>query len=258
MSENVRQYTAAFLLLFLFLLMIPTVSYGAEGASPEGSGASSSPASYVFPAGTSVESLTEQLAPQGAGHILKVLKPDGGIRGSGAIETGDLVEVLDETGQVLSCVAASVESSSSSPSSSQSGSSFSLWNMDEDGLAVFDAGTTVESLQDKLDVENGAGCQLKVKSRAGRICGSGYLCTGDTLSILDSGGKTLESTKTVVPGDLTRCGVPTPEACSLLYSHLTRRSELTGDLLDAADLNRDGAVDTSDLLLLKKAARDFD
>lgn len=273
MSETVKQYAAVFLLLFLFLLVMPAVSHGAESKTAAGAGTVEDsggvspgqvPPSYSFPAGTTVEALTQQLAPQGPDEVLRVLKPDGSIRASGLIETGDTVEVLDGSGRVLSCVIAQVEAGSGSSSSQSSGSSqqdpssVSLGQPEGNGYTVFSPGTTVEALQDELDAGGAQGCRLKVKSHAGRIRGSGNICTGDALSVLGEDGNVIFTTKAVVPGDLTRCGVPTDEACDLLYSHLIRRSELTGDLLDAADMNRDGAVDPSDLLLLKKAAAEFD
>lgn len=277
MSETVKQYAATFLLLLLFLLIVPAVSHGAESDAASGAGTvedsgggvspGQSPPSYSFPAGTTVEALAQQLAPQGPDEVLRVLKPDGSIRASGLIETGDTVEVLDESGQVLSCVIAQVETgsgSSSSQNSSQSSTapqtppSVSLGQPEGNGYTVFSPGTTVEALQDELDAGGAQDCRLKVKSHAGRIRGSGNICTGDALSVLDEDGNVISATKAVVPGDVTRCGVPTDEACDLLYSHLIRRSELTGDLLDAADMDRDGTVDPSDLLLLKKAAAEFD
>ena len=256
MSKTVRKHAAFFLLLLGFLLVIPAVSYGAESgglsassAVKDSGSASSSIPFYSFPAGTTVEALTQQLAPQGKDEILWVLKPDGSVRPGGPIETGDVVEVVDRTGQLLSRVIAQVEGGAAS--------SPSPWLSGGDGYTVFAPGTTVEALQDELTAAGADGCRLKVKSHSGRIRGSGDICTGDTLTVLDADGNTLSSTTAVVPGDLTRCGLPTNEACDLLYAHLIRRSTLSGDLLNAADLNRDGAVDTSDLLLLKKAVKEL-
>lgn len=265
MVEMIKKYATAFLPLLAVLLILPAVSYGAEsglsaGASgvKDSGGASSSPPSYSFPAGTTVESLTQQLAPQGQDAVLWVLKPDGNARSSGLIETGDRIEVLDQTGQVLSCVTALVEGSEETSSSSVSSSASSSSLPSQDGAeTVFSPGTTVEFLQDELTADESDGARLKVKSHAGRIRGSGDICTGDTLSVLDADGNVLSTTKAIVPGDLTRCGLPTSGACDMLYAHLIRHSELTGDLLEAADLNRDGTVDTSDLLQLKKAVQNF-
>lgn len=258
MSETVRKHAAFFLLLFAVLLIVPSVSYGAEsGGLPASSavkdsgGAPSSVPFYSFPAGTTVEALTQQLAPQGKDEVLWVLKPDGSVRAGGPIETGDVVEVLDRTGQLLSRVIAQVAGGAASSSAA------SPWPSEENGWTVFAPGTTVETLQEELSAAGADGCRLKVKSHSGRIRGSGDICTGDTLTVQDAGGNALSSTTAVVPGDLTRCGLPTNEACDLLYAHLIRRSELSGDLLNAADLNRDGAVDTSDLLLLKKAVKEL-
>ncbi len=256
MSEKVKRYGTTLCLLFLFLLVVPAVCHGAgDGSSGDGAAKDSDAgSSYLFPAGTTVESLQEELAPQGPDRILRVLKPDGSIRESGPIETGDRVEVLDETGQMLSCVTARVEESSRPSSGAASSPPVSLGQPEDNGTSVFSPGTTVESLQEELAACGFGDCTLKVKSHAGRIRGSGNICTGDALSVLDAGGHVLFGTKAVVPGDLTRCGLPTAEACDLLYDHLILRKALTGDLLDAADLNRDGSVDTSDLLQLKKAA----
>jgi hypothetical protein len=43
----------------------------------------------------------------------------------------------------------------------------------------------------------------------------------------------------------------TENGCSLLYGYLTGFNSLPDDLLAAADVNRDGRVDTTDLLKMK-------
>lgn len=208
MVKTVRKHAAFFLLLLGFLLIVPAVSYGAESgglsassAVKDSGGAPSSVPFYSFPAGTTVESLAQQLAPQGKDEVLWVLKPDGSVRTGGPIETGDTVEVLDRTGQPLSRVIARVEGSDASSSA------VSPWPPEENGWTVFSPGTTVEALQDELSAAGADDCRLKVKSHSGRIRGSGDICTGDTLTVLDADGNALSSVTAVVPGDLTRCGL---------------------------------------------------
>lgn len=137
---------------------------------------------------------------------------------------------------------------SSVPSSSSSS------GIPQSGEYVFTKPVTVESLQKTLDAQNDIyAARVIVTSVSGIRRESGYVCTGDSITVLDQNGQITSTVTADVLGDLTRCGMPTETGCSLLYSYLTNQSGLKSDLLSAADMNQDGRVDTADLLAMKKA-----
>lgn len=272
MSKRSSRRIVLYLYLFLILLgSIPAVCYAAvdSGSSGVSSGAASGQSTMVFPADTTVESLKAELLPQGKGEQLTVIKPDGTKRLSGPIETGDKIEVTDETGFILSSVtavisdgtpsaASSSESVSSGTSSANSSGASDTSSSDASSeipsfiqggkYSVFTGPVTMDDLKGGLQGTQ----KLKVVSASGAARKSGKICTGDAVSVLDSGGSTLCGTKAVVLGDLTRSGKITKRGCDLLYEWLAKKSTLKGDLLAAADVNQDGTVDTGDLLEMKK------
>lgn len=272
----------------------------AESAAPS--------ASYTFPAGTTVEQMKAELASQ-SGMTLVVIKPDGSVRGTGLIHTGDTIEIFDAQDNLNVCLTAVVEGDSpssavsseissegtssqeasseaassgktpvssapgsSSPvisgepssepeshpaSSSQSGSSAaasSLSAPQKSGYQRFESPTTVAALKKQLNAYYGTGnFTLAVMALAGVQRQSGRICTGDTIRIYGSDGILQSETCAVVAGDLARRGGPTAAGREALYDYLTETVGLDSGLLQAADMNRDGTVDTCDLLLLKKA-----
>jgi hypothetical protein len=111
---------------------------------------------------------------------------------------------------------------------------------------------TVEELEDQLALEGVPGSQLTVQTSTGNIRQAGLVCTGDVLTVTNLDGTLQNRVTVVVAGDLTRCGFPNEAACKLLYGYLTDSAALTADLRQAADLNDDSDITTSDLLNLKK------
>ena len=135
-------------------------------------------------------------------------------------------------------------SSSGSPHSAPSQSS---------GDYIYSEPVTVESLKAQIaDKTESEGCVLDVTEPDGQKRMAGFLCTGDMVRVVMPDGTAQSSVRAIVLGDLTRSGSPTVQSGALLYAYLTGQKELDGDLLEAADLDRSGQVDTSDLLLLKK------
>lgn len=259
-----------FLIALIFLIAISSVSFHAKGGDPEMK-------SYPFPAGTTVKSLQEQMGGQGRQVI--VLQSDGTLRVGGPIETGDTVEILDDSGNVVDRLRAVVEPASSSsqssssvppPSSSSSSGagssqpfepvpssalSSSPFSAGRGGDYVFPGPVTVEELENQIeDKIRREGCSLDVTARTGEKRKSGPVCTGDVICVLDSAGNAESSVTAVVLGDLTCDGGDTGRDSEALYQYLTGQRELAGGMLSAADLDRNGTVDTRDLLLLKKRA----
>ena len=273
------------LLLLLFLCAVPAVSHaaGQQSALPEPMG------TMDVPPGTTVASLRAMFGIPGTGETLAVWKADGSVRESGPVETGDLFVLTGARGSVDDCETIRVAgsepgsslpesekppdgSASSLPDSSlpepdvssgapavpQSGepspSSPPASSGSRDGVvSVFAEPVTVAALQATLDAQGSADADRAVVTSADGVRReSGYVCTGDHIAVLDKSGETSGTATAVVLGDLTRCGGPTRDGCGLLYNYLTNRSGLDADLRNAADMNRDGCVDTADLLSLKK------
>ena len=246
---------AVFVLLFLlvFLCVIPVVSHAAQssGTLPEPTGSDE-----VEP-GTIVSELRSIFALS-SDYGLTVLKADGSVRAGGPVETGDRAVITNPSGEMLDCVALTVrgEPAPSSGSASSSGPSEassvppgpSSSSVPANGQTFFSDSTRVESL---AAVFSGQASRVSVFKPDGAKRGSGLVCTGDVVVLQDQSGNAFRTVSVTVLGDLTRCGTVTPDGCSLLYRYLTDRDSFPADLLLAADMNRDGRVDTADLLKMK-------
>lgn len=264
-----------FLIVAVFLAALSSaVSFAAE--SPAASSTSALPA-YTYSAGTTVETLQGQLDALGKGQRLSVTRSDGSLRANGPLQSGDVVEVFDQAGNLQSRVTAAIASdspsagssssaspSSAAPDSSQNGSS-SLTPVSSGSAGsavssrqgevrdyVFSSPVTVENLKTEIGDKISAGCVLRITSVSGGHRESGRVCTGDVIRVLNPDGSEQSAVKAVVLGDLTGGGEPDNQAKTLLYRYLTGQQELDAEQAAAADLNQDGKIDTSDLLLLKK------
>ena len=122
----------------------------------------------------------------------------------------------------------------------------------DDGYYLFDGPATADGLRDELSAEGTAGAVLTIVSASGAVRQSGPVCTGDVLTVLNADGTLQYRVTAVIPGDLTRCGMPTEAAGRLLYGYLADSGTLRADQQRAADFNGDGQITTSDLLGLKK------
>ncbi len=270
----------ALLCVFVFLCVIPAVSHAAPASAlPEPTG------SYEALPGTTAAVLCSFLR-QSSGLMVTVLKEDGSARAAGeAVETGDRAVITDSSGAVIDCLAVSVrgssapssgssvpapsrnsepvlsepassepvssEPASSKPASSEPASSLPTPSSSPASAVgpVFSDSIPVESLAAVFGDE--ASC-ISVFSPDGTKRESGFVCTGDVIVLQDGNGKILRTVNVTVLGDLTRCGFATESGCSLLYGYLTGHDALPGDLLTAADMNRDGRVNTADLLQMKR------
>lgn len=194
---------------------------------------------------------------------ITVYKADGSVRSSGLLETGDRAVIRGADG-MTSCVlitvgqpspssgvssGSSAPPASSSPPSSASSSPASGTSPSADSKeAVFDK---------PVDAASAAGLFADCAARAtvfapdGSERKSGPVCTDDRIVLQDKSGAVLRMLPVTVLGDLTRCGKPTEDGCSLLYEYLTGNASLPDDLSAAADINRDGRIDTADLLKMK-------
>lgn len=146
---------------------------------------------------------------------------------------------------------------SSPPSSDQSGSpaissESSPDSQPEDSAAdlyLFSGPVTVESLQQQLDAD-GRGASVRVTAANGSPAPGGNVGTGSVIEVIRN-GQTESRVTAVVPGDLTGTGTVTEQDYRLLYEHVTDQQELDGVYFQAADVNRDGKVDTGDMLRIK-------
>ena len=270
---HLKKYMPLIILAAVFLACIPFSIYGAAYQSGQAQSpawyASGETADYTFAKGTTVSMLQKELDAQPSGLTVAVFTADGSEKAEGELEDGDIVQTLDEDENILSTVTAVIkqeeESSSSagddSPSSGKSGqdepssSAGEDTGLPEDGTYyILNAGTCVDDISENIYEKSGRGdFEIKIKARGGRWKQSGLLCTGDTLEIISGDGENVCEADIVVLGDLTGCGDITAKSCDLMYSYLSFDKDLTGCSLAAADMDRDGEVDTSDLLLMKRA-----
>lgn len=280
MSRKYFGKPAVFILLALlvFLCVIPAVSHAATnpGPMPEPTD------SYETESGTTAERLCV-LFRQDPSWTVVVRKADGSVRSSGFAETGDRVIITDSGGHLLDCIAVTVKGQPA-PSSSQAASSAPVSSSNPAPVSsgtsslqpepssvpmssavssqqpapssssvpsadpVFSESVPVETLAAVFGEK--ANC-ISVFMPGGAKRESGLVCTGDIIVLQDEHGNTIRTLTATVLGDLTRCGTVTETGRTLLYGYLTGQDSLSGDLLAAADMNRDGRVDTSDLLSMK-------
>lgn len=246
-SSSLKRHLFYIVITAVFLTIIPfsickAANQGAVSSSA-GSQTAENTVTYTFDKGTTVEMLQKKLDSQP--HVLKVavFRADGSQKSEGLLEDGDIVETLDEDGNVLSTVTAVIKSSGGDDSGLPS----------DGGDYVLDGKTTVEELSEKISAMSGYGdYEIKIKAYDKKQKQSGLVCTGDTAELLSEDGEEAGSATIIVPGDLTRCGAVTEKGCGMLYGYLACNTELSGDILRAADMNGDGTVDTRDLLMMKK------
>lgn len=143
------------------------------------------------------------------------------------------------------------EEASSSPSSEPESRSSGTESGSMDArVYVFPEAMTVETLQKQLDSE-GRGAVVRVTDSDGTAVKSGNVGTGSTVEVMLNGQAESRVTA-VIPGDLTGSGEVTERDDVLLYEHITNQRQLTGLFFQAADINGDEKIDTSDMLRIKK------
>lgn len=257
-------------------------------AAPSQETSSQKPPDLIYYEPVTVESLREKVAPRGQDVV--VLEPDGTRRESGRIVTGDRIEITDGQGGILasytaiimtddsssaqgdpipsmpsqdpasSMPAGSGESSQDPASSAPAGSGTTTQSAigdgalggDGDGYYVFSGPVAVEELAAEISTQP-HGLRLRVTAPSGKERISGGVCTGDTVETLDADGTVQSRVTAVIPGDLTGDGAVTDADLALLRDSLLNRESLSGIESRAADMDGDGHVDTSDLLLAEKS-----
>ena len=166
------------------------------------------------------------------------------------------VPLPDETSEVSEPFESSAESSSEAVSSKPEPSSLlpvssasSQTSASDEDYYIFDEPVTVNQLKETFNRVR-KNKNVEVLTKAGYDVPEGTVVTGDQISFLDSEGEQKTITA-VILGDLTGSGRPDSKSLKVFYPALAYHSfnELQRR---AADLDRDGTVTTSDLLLLKK------
>jgi hypothetical protein len=166
------------------------------------------------------------------------------------------VPLPDETSEVSRPFESSAESSSKTVSSKSDSSSSlpisstsSQPNTEEENYYIFDEPITVSQLKETFNHVR-KNKDVEVITKSGYDVSEGAVVTGDQISFLDIGGEQKTMTA-VILGDLTGSGKPDSKSLKVFYPALAYHSfnELQRC---AADLDGDGTVTTSDLLLLKK------
>jgi hypothetical protein len=122
-------------------------------------------------------------------------------------------------------------------------------NTEEENYYIFDEPITVSQLKETFNHVR-KNKDVEVITKSGYDVSEGAVVTGDQISFLDIGGEQKTMTA-VILGDLTGSGKPDSKSLKVFYPALAYHSfnELQRR---AADLDGDGTVTTSDLLLLKK------
>ena len=208
------------------------------------------------------------------------------MRETDAVHTGDLAVIRSFSGKLLDCLAVVVDGEPAPPSSAPvfKSSSPPETSVSEECAASPEASAPGESsappapsygaasspyaavsggavFQDSVPVASLAGifggeaASAAVFAPDGTERAVGIVCTGDAIVLRDGSGNALRTVSVTVLGDLTRCGGVTQGGCGLLCGYLAGRSTLPPDLLTAADMTRDGTVDTADLLEMKLRLR---
>ena len=278
-TTNKKPVRFVFLALLGFLCVLPAVFHAAQptGDLPQPSG------SYTVAPETLVSGLPV-LFRLPSSRKLTVFRPDGSARESGAVHTGDLAVIRTSSGKLVDCIALVVqgedtasscepssepapseaapappEQASSTPASSYwessspaSSAAASSGTAAVGGTAVFESSVPAASL---AGIFGGEADGVSAFAPDGTERTDGPVCTGDTIVLRGADGHVLRTVAVTVLGDLTRCGTVTQDGCGLLHACLTGKSALPPDLFAAADLNRDGAVDTADLLAMKLRLR---
>lgn len=115
-------------------------------------------------------------------------------------------------------------------------------------LYLFDRPVTVAELEQFYLEQTGGTVQVTAADGTRKL--KGRVVTGDVVDIWIR-GKLDSRVIACIPGDLTGRGKPDSSDIQRLYEFLTNGVYLSDAAATAADLNRDGALDTGDLLLLK-------
>lgn len=122
------------------------------------------------------------------------------------------------------------------------------------GIGGVKPGTKAADLLEKLSCEGA----LSVVDAKGTIKTDSAVTTGDFVRVSYEDGAYLFDLPLVVYGDLDgEAGIAEGDA-AILAEHLMRARTLSGAYLLAADVNRDGAVDAKDLLMLLRALQGDD
>ena len=267
MRKNPNEKTILLFLLplFVFLCCLPASTRAAQpsAALPE-----PTDSCEVAP-GTAENALRAELGLT-PDFSLAVFTADGNRRTSGALETGDRAVIRDSSGAIVGCILITVQGRPS-PSSAVSPGSSSGASVPDSSSKVPEPVSSETSVPpssspkaaenpvfaesvDAADVPRlfaSEAANAAVFSPDGLKRESGPVCTGDRIILQDENGTVLRTLNVTVLGDLMRCGKPTESGCTLLYEYLTGHSSLPADVSAAADMNRDGRVDTSDLLKMK-------
>ena len=124
----------------------------------------------------------------------------------------------------------------------------------ERGISGIKPGTKADALLLALACEG----DLSVVNAQGTHKAESAVTTGDFVRVDYADGACLFDLPLIIYGDLDGTAGIAEEDASILAQHLMRARTLSGAYLLAADVDRDGAVDANDLLLLLRALRGDD
>lgn len=127
-----------------------------------------------------------------------------------------------------------------------------VYNIDDQRKIItgIEAGTNLVDLLADLNYDKEI-YSLEYVNYKGEIKSTGNVGTSGKL-LLINGVETKNVYTLIVYGDLTGEGNINSRDKTLLYNYLLGKAELKGAYLIAADINRDGVIDTKDLLFLEK------
>jgi SpoIID/LytB domain protein len=123
------------------------------------------------------------------------------------------------------------------------------WRVSETFISGIAPETTPGELLAKLASDGGT---LHVISSSGAEKTNGRVSTGDFVRTVYGGGNSYFDLPVVICGDTDGDGRITQDDLDALRKHLMNTGRLTGAYLLAADVNRDGAADSLDVLQLMK------
>lgn len=177
-----------------------------------------------------------------------------GNKGIALLEKSDVVEVTPTEPANPPGSGSSGEGDDNNPSSGDNDDTITsdIYIIDTENHTIsgIEPGTTFAVLKNNLIFNS---YSLTLKDANGKIKpgNSTKIATGNIVSFIRDGAEKV-SFKLIVKGDVTGTGTLTSRDISAFENFLLGKSELSGEFLQAANINSDGSEDVIDLFLLRK------